>query len=77
MSRGHNGHPSRAAWNVALWIGNDEGLYNLAKRCMRRGTRAEQAERFIGELAECGFTATPDGYRYTKTSVILAFRGLS
>ena len=27
----YNGWKNHATWNVALWIGNDEGLYNLAK----------------------------------------------
>jgi len=26
----YQGHRSWNAWNVALWIGNDEGLYHLA-----------------------------------------------
>ena len=27
----YNGWKNYQTWNVALWIGNDEGLYNLAK----------------------------------------------
>tara|TARA_B100001167_G_C16692205_1_gene267574 strand:+ start:563 stop:796 length:234 start_codon:yes stop_codon:yes gene_type:complete len=29
----YNGWKNHATWNVALWIGNDEGLYDFAKTC--------------------------------------------
>ena len=29
----NNGRKNHATWNVALWIGNDEGLYDFAKTC--------------------------------------------
>jgi len=28
---GYNGWTNYETWNVALWIGNDEGLYGIAK----------------------------------------------
>lgn len=27
----YNGWSNHSTWNVALWIGNDEGIYNFAK----------------------------------------------
>lgn len=32
----YNGYPSWNAWNVSLWINNDEGLYNLCRDAVRR-----------------------------------------
>lgn len=29
-----NGYANYQTWNVLLWIGNDEGLYHLAARCL-------------------------------------------
>ena len=33
MEKGYNGWKNYETWNVALWIGNDERLYNLARFC--------------------------------------------
>ena len=70
------GHPSRAAWNVSLWINNDEGLYNLARESIRvTKTRRQAAERMLSVLHNYGIKKTPDGYKYTITNIINAMVG--
>jgi hypothetical protein len=69
----YNGHRSWAAWNVALWIANDEGLYRLALlRLRQHKTKSAAARTLIDELP----TRTPDGARYSFTSVREALVGL-
>lgn len=66
----YNGHKNWNRWNVSLWIANDEGLYSLARGCIRRHrTRDEAARAMLESLAECGITATPDGAPYTVTAI--------
>lgn len=73
----YQGHESYNAWNVALWIGNDEGLYDLAKRYKRRhGSARLAAVAMLEHLNEVGVLSTPDGVRYTKHTIELAMRGL-
>lgn len=50
----YHGHPSYAHWNVALWFGNDEGLYNTVRES-RSGSELWET------LQECGYTRTADG----------------
>ena len=54
MNRKYNGHPTWAHWNVALWFGNDEGLYRMARDCK---SGAELWDR----CQEIGYTKTADG----------------
>lgn len=66
----YQGHKNWNHWNVSLWIGNDEGLYQMAKDYIRRcRTRDEAALAFLDALHELKITHTPDGAPYTKTSI--------
>jgi hypothetical protein len=58
----YNGWTNRETWNVALWIGNDEGLYNLAREC-------KTYEAFRDEMREMGVTETPDGVAYNDSGL--------
>lgn len=69
----YNGHRSWNAWNVALWIGNDEGLYRFAMDCLNHSkTLAGATNKF---LAGCD-GKTPDGATYNRTCVKEALAGL-
>ncbi len=57
----YNGWTNYETWNVALWIGNDEGLYNIARRCV-------DYKQFVAEISEF-MTQTPDGVRFDDPSV--------
>lgn len=71
------GHPSRAAWNVSLWVNNDECLYDLARRSvMVTKNRRQAAERMLSVLASRGIEKTPDGYRYSITNIRNAMVGM-
>jgi hypothetical protein len=81
IGKSYQGHPSWTAWNVSLWIANDEGLYNLARECARyarrhRQTKPEAAQTLLVALKCAGLTHTPDGARYSKTTILHAMRGL-
>jgi len=84
----YNGHHCHNCWNVALWLGNDEGLYSLAMEYVKKVKRGRidrygkprpytftrAANDFI---ANYGLERTPDGARYTVKAVTSALKGLS
>ena len=55
--KGYNGWSNYETWNVALWIQNDEGLYEFAKCCT-------DYEQVIEGLYDCGSKETPDGVKW-------------
>lgn len=54
----YNGWKNYETWNVALWLGNDEGLYNMAREFKKSRTPYRDLR---DSLQETGFTKTPDG----------------
>ena len=52
----YNGWTNYETWNVALWIGNDQGLYDLARE-------AGNYTDFVDFLEACSFNdlSTKDG----------------
>lgn len=71
----YNGHRSWNAWNVALWIGNDEPLYRMAIDCIDHSkTWGSAARRFLADIGEG--SKTPDGAKYNFTCVFEALKGL-
>lgn len=76
----YNGHRSWAAWNVSLWIANDEGLHRLALDCLaeagKRGGRLYRAAKAFQSAVGGEGARTPDGARYSLTSIREALAGL-
>ena len=62
----YNGWTNYETWNVALWLGNDEGLYNLARDWAEHGYKS--LSHMLIEMSP----ATPDGVKWddSKLNVI-------
>jgi len=58
----YNGWSNHATWNVALWIQNDEGLYNFVKDLPDYAT-------FRETMREVGQLETPDRVAYNDESL--------
>ncbi len=78
--REYNGHPSWNAWNISLWIGNDEGIYRFAIECLERldprGNKPSIERATNRFMASYRGEKTPDGAIFTRTSVKHALKGL-
>jgi hypothetical protein len=67
----YQGHKNYNAWNVALYLFNEEPVYREMCRIVNSSRTLDRAAvRLLAELPE----RTPDGVRYTKTNVRLALQ---
>ena len=76
-SEKYNGWANYETWNAVLWLGNDEGLYDLVKEYGRQFSRV----KFLGETEPSwsGFlqyvsdstlgVATPDGVQWRSRRI--------
>lgn len=70
----YNGHRSWNAWNVSLWLNNDEGLYRMMLAAVRvHKTKARAARVLAGQLEG---ERTPDGGRYNFATIRAAMEGI-
>lgn len=70
----YNGHRSYNAWQVSLWMNNDEYLYSLARTCLARAKDVDEAARCF--RVQVGTCYTPDGSRWTQRAVRDALRAM-
>ena len=72
----YQGHKNRTCWNVALYLFNDEGLYNLVRRKVKQTDNLDEAAgNILSCLYEMGIKETPDGYKYSKSAIRAALVG--
>lgn len=84
----YNGHKNWNHWNVSLWINNDEELYRMANDCIA-ATRNHKsfsiggykprdiaAQRMMERLEWADMVKTPDGAKYSVTTIRAAMRGM-
>jgi hypothetical protein len=77
MPKTYNGHPSYNAWNVSLWLNNDEGLYTLMRAAIAGTPNSQEAAKYVLDvLADAAVTKTPDGAPYTLTNIRRAMVGV-
>jgi len=69
----HNGYRSWNAWNVSLWVNNDESLYRMAYDLAVKHGITKAACLMARSL---NGARTPDGGRYNHRTIREALRGI-
>jgi len=68
LTETYNGWTNWETWNVSLWIGNDEGLYHLARQFRHLGYKA-----FASMMMELDDNnATLDGVKWNDPNLDIA-----
>ncbi len=65
----YNGHPSWDHWNVALWFGNDEPLYRMARS-------AKDPVALANACDDIGYAETLDGAVLTSALIEYAWESV-
>ena len=73
MAKGYNGYPSWNAWNVSLWINNDEYLYRIAYDTVKELGYTKGLEVLCKMWVDY---TTPDGAKFNKRSIKLAIEDI-
>ena len=63
----YNGWANYETWNVALWIQNDWGLYQLACEVVRDGGAYGNFVKILQD--NCGATHTPDDVAWDDVNI--------
>jgi hypothetical protein len=67
----YNGYESYDHWNTALWLSNDEGMYNTLQNIVEEVvymniTKAQAVEQLLDSLP----AKTPDGAAWQKETIL-------
>lgn len=62
----YNGWKNYETWDVALWIGNDEGLYGIARSIASMGGGYNAFGLYMRDQ---GMTETPDGVAWNDSGL--------
>lgn len=66
----YNGWTNYETWNVALWMSNDEFLYNTAKACVEYANPGESPyTKFVRSMHNCDSMTTGDKVAWDDENV--------
>ena len=72
-----NGYKNWNHWSISLWINNDEALHHEALRLCNSCNRAEASEKMLRLLHNMDIYETPDGAKYSVSSIRAAMVGIN